>query len=107
MVRTAWLSIEHIAVSSKQRKKVSPKKVDKHRKAFEEDRFVEPIDVVSCRTDDQERYRILGNGRHRYFGALEAGMPLIECRIHDSRHEDWDTHNHPSAPQAAAGVFLF
>lgn len=85
MAQIRWLALEVIKVSSKQRKKISNSKVEKHRIAFESDRYVEPIDVVSCPTGNQMTYRILGNGRHRYFGALEAGMTMIPCKLHASR----------------------
>lgn len=85
MVERHWIPIKDIQVSPKQRKKVAWHKVRKHARAFEEGREVEPIDIVACTVHGQARYRILGNGRHRYFGAIEAQMPVIECRVHASR----------------------
>jgi len=80
-----WIPIGLIDVSEKQRHKVTRSKVEKHRMAYENGDEVYPIDVVAHNSDNGViRYRILGNGRHRFFGAIEAGMPVIECVIHDS-----------------------
>jgi|GEM_PF-3085068 hypothetical protein len=82
---SAWISVELIDISSKQRRKVARAKVERHRAAYERGADVRPIDVVahgSC--EGALRYRILGNGRHRFFGAIDAGLPVIECIIHDS-----------------------
>lgn len=89
MVRLEWLPLEAINVSHRQRKKVAHSKVEKHRIAFENGNDIEPIDVVACSVDTHVRYRILGNGRHRFFGALESGASMIPCRIHSSRLEAW------------------
>ena len=80
-----WIPIEKIGVSEKQRRKITPSKVEKHRIAYENGDEVCPIDVVAHNSENGViRYRILGNGRHRFFGAVEAGLPAIECVIHDS-----------------------
>ena len=87
---STWISLDLIDVSHKQRKKVARSKVERHRAAYENGDAVRPIDIVAHATcKNGVRYRILGNGRHRYFGALEAGMPVIECEIHDSSLESW------------------
>ena len=78
-----------ILIAEDQQHKVDRKKVEKHRKDFEQDKDVLPIDVI--RTDDGSKkpfYRILGNGRHRYFGAKEAGLTMIPVRIHASPFEE-------------------
>jgi hypothetical protein len=81
----AWISVDLIDISHKQRRKVARSKVERHRAAFERGADVRPIDVVAHSSHEgTTRYRILGNGRHRYFGAIEAGLPVIECIIHDS-----------------------
>lgn len=80
-----WISTDLIYVAEDQKKKVDRKKVEKHRADFEEGRDILPIDVIPMEINGQIRYRILGNGRHRYFGALEAGVDIIPVRIHDSR----------------------
>jgi hypothetical protein len=85
MAQIRWLLIDEIKVSSKQHKKVAHSKVEKHRIAFESDRHVEPIDVIACPMGEVMAYRILGNGRHRYFGAIAAGMNMIPCKLHASR----------------------
>ena len=72
------IHIDNIKVSNKQRRKVDPTKVEKHRKAFEEGIEVMPIDVVRI---DEDTYNICGNGRHRYFGAVEAGLIYIEANV--------------------------
>ena len=46
--------------------------------AFEMGEDVYPIDVVKI---DEDTYNICGNGRHRYFGAIEAGLTYIEANI--------------------------
>jgi hypothetical protein len=73
-----WLSIEKIKVSEKQKLKVDKHKVDKHRKHLEEGGDLMPIDVVQINADE---YCICGNGRHRYFGVIEAGFTMIEVNV--------------------------
>ncbi len=80
-----WIPTALLYVAEDQIKKLDKKKVDKHRADFEEGRDVLPIDVVPIEIEGAIRYRILGNGRHRYFGALEAGFDIVPVRIHDSR----------------------
>lgn len=53
-------------------------KVEKHRKFLEEGGEMMPIDVVQI---NDEEFCICGNGRHRYFGAIEAGFIMIEVNI--------------------------
>ncbi len=86
---TVWLPLDVILVAESQREKTDPKKVEKHRKDFEQDKDIVPIDVI--RTDDgsgKPLYRILGNGRHRYFGAKAAGMTSVPVVIRGSRFEE-------------------
>lgn len=73
-----WISIEQIRVNAKQKLKVDKHKVDAHRKHLEEGGDMMPIDVVKINEDE---YNICGNGRHRYYGAIEAGFTLIEVNI--------------------------
>ncbi len=73
-----WLSIEQIKVSEKQKLKVDKHKVNKHRQHLEEGGELMPIDVVRI---NENEYNICGNGRHRYFGAIEAGFTMIEVSI--------------------------
>lgn len=89
---SVWIPIDSILVSDTQRKKVNRKKVEKHRRDFEEGREVVPIDVIRIDSTKsaQPQYRILGNGRHRYFGAIEAGSSFIPVIIHDSRIDSFD-----------------
>ncbi|HBK34967.1 MAG: hypothetical protein UU08_C0022G0003 [Candidatus Uhrbacteria bacterium GW2011_GWE2_40_58] len=80
-----WIPVEQIDVSSKQIRRVARSKVEKHCQAFEHGEEILPIDVIAYWTQgDMIRYRILGNGRHRYLGAIEAGMPVIECFVHEA-----------------------
>jgi len=72
------ICINSIKVSKKQRRKVDPSKVEKHRMAYENGEDVMPIDVVKI--NDHE-YNICGNGRHRYFGAIEAGFTYINVNV--------------------------
>lgn len=73
-----WIEIISIKVGEKQSKKVDWNKVQKHRAFLEQDGEMFPIDVVKI--NDRE-YCICGNGRHRYFGALEAGFTMIEVNV--------------------------
>lgn len=73
-----WIELIKIKVSAKQLKKLDAHKVEKHRKAFEEGEYVMPIDVVKI---GDEAYCINGNGRHRFFGAVEAGLVVIEANV--------------------------
>jgi hypothetical protein len=72
------IHVNNIKVSKKQLRKVDPHKVEKHRKAFESGEDVMPIDVVKI---EEGVYNICGNGRHRYFGAIEAGFTWINCNV--------------------------
>ena len=73
-----WIHIKQIKVSDKQYLKVDKKKVELHRKSLEKGEDMFPIDVVKI--NDTE-YNICGNGRHRYYGAIEAGFILIEANV--------------------------
>lgn len=73
-----WIEICKIRVGVKQLKKLDRHKVEQHRKAFEEGEYVMPIDVVKI---NDEEYCINGNGRHRFFGAVEAGLKFIEANV--------------------------
>ena len=73
-----WIDIKYIKVAEKQLKKVDLNKVEKHRKFLEEGGEMFPIDVVRI---NENEYCICGNGRHRYFGALEAGFSMIEVTV--------------------------
>lgn len=73
-----WINIEYIKVGEKQFKKLDKHKVEQHRKAFEMEEEVMPIDVSKLGTNE---YCICGNGRHRYFGAIEAGIKMIELNV--------------------------
>jgi ParB/Sulfiredoxin domain len=73
-----WVNIGHIKVSGKQARKVDPYKVEHHRQLFEQGGEVMPIDVVKI---NNAEYNICGNGRHRYFGALKAGLTMIEVNV--------------------------
>lgn len=73
-----WIEIRKIKVNAKQLKKLDRHKVEEHRKSFEEGEYVMPIDVVMI---DDESYCINGNGRHRFFGAVEAGLTMIEANV--------------------------
>lgn len=76
-----WIGIHKIRVGSKQLAKLDRHKVEAHRIAFEEGGSVVPIDVVDL---GDGTYNICGNGRHRYFGALEAGVTEIDCNVLNS-----------------------
>jgi hypothetical protein len=73
-----WVKIEQINVNEKQLKKLDKSKIDKHRKFIEEGGDLFPIDVVQI---NENEYCICGNGRHRYFGAIEAGIVMIEVNV--------------------------
>jgi hypothetical protein len=73
-----WVNIKYIRVSDKQLKKIDRNKVDKHRKFLEEGGEMFPIDVVRI---NEEEFCICGNGRHRYFGTIEAGFTMIEVNV--------------------------
>jgi len=73
-----WVNIKNIKVNDKQYLKVDKKKVDKHRKCLEQGGDIHPIDVVKINDDE---YCICGNGRHRYYGAIEAGFTMIDVNI--------------------------
>lgn len=71
------LPLTCIHVSPRTLRKLDPNRVAQHCAAFEAGDPVMPIDVR--RTGDG--YTIAGNGRHRYAGALAAGVDTIACRI--------------------------
>ena len=73
-----WVNIKNIRVNEKQKSKLDKHKVDKHRKHLEDGGEMMPIDVVKI---NDEEYCICGNGRHRYFGAIDAGVTLIEVNV--------------------------
>lgn len=73
-----WVNINNIRVNGRQKSKIDKNKVEKHRRDFEEGREVFPIDVVQVAEDE---YCIRGNGRHRYFGAIAAGVSHIEINL--------------------------
>ena len=73
-----WVNIKYIHVSEKQKMKIDKHKVNKHRMYLEKSGDLMPIDVVKIDTDS---YCICGNGRHRYFAALEAGHQFIEVNM--------------------------
>lgn len=73
-----WINISCIKVSDKQLRKVDKSKVEKHRKDIEEGKVLYPIDVVQI---NEKEFCICGNGRHRYYGAIAAGMTMIEVEI--------------------------
>jgi hypothetical protein len=73
-----WVNIIQIRVNEKQSKKIDKNKVEKHRKHLEMGGDMFPIDVVKI---SDEEYCICGNGRHRYYGAVEAGLKFIEVNI--------------------------
>jgi predicted membrane protein len=73
-----WVNIKNILVSSKQLKKVDRHKVEQHKIHLEKGGEMLPIDVVKINETD---FCICGNGRHRYFGAMEAGFNHIEVNI--------------------------
>ncbi len=85
--RVLWMPIEALVVASSQVLKTDRMKVNKHRAIFEAGEDIEPIDVVAVNLDGQIKYRVAGNGRHRYLGAREAGLTMVPVRIHDSRLE--------------------
>jgi len=76
-----WVNVNSINVNNKQKLKLDKHKIDKHRKHLEEGGDLMPIDVVKI--NDNE-YCISGNGRHRYYGAIEAGFTLIDVNILNS-----------------------
>lgn len=73
-----WVNIKYIKVNEKQLLKVDRHKVEEHRKHLEEGGGMMPIDVVKINDDE---FCISGNGRHRYFGVIEAGYELIEVNV--------------------------
>lgn len=73
-----WIHITAVQVSEKQLKKVDRHKVLEHQTSFEHGKFIMPIDVVKV---SEEKYCICGNGRHRYFGAVNAGIEMIEVNV--------------------------
>ncbi len=73
-----WVNIIQIRVNEKQSKKIDKNKVEKHRKHLETGGDMFPIDVVKI---NDEEYCICGNGRHRYYGAVEAGIQFIEVNV--------------------------
>jgi hypothetical protein len=81
-----WINIIQIRVNEKQLKKVDKDKVNKHKKDFEIGNEVFPIDVVKI---NNNQYCINGNGRHRYFGAIEAGVTMIEVNVLNDEKETY------------------
>jgi hypothetical protein len=73
-----WVNISELRVNGRQATKLDKKKVEKHRRDYEFGNEVFPIDVVQIATDE---YCIDGNGRHRYFGAIAAGVTMIEVNV--------------------------
>lgn len=73
-----WVLLTDILVGRKQRKRLDRAKVEQHRATFEQGGYVLPIDV---RPAGNGCYQIAGNGRHRYFGAVAAGMTHIEVTV--------------------------
>lgn len=73
-----WINIEYIKVNERQFKKLDKGKIEQHRKAFEMGMDVFPIDVEEISFNV---YCIAGNGRHRYYGAIEAGIKMIEVNV--------------------------
>ena len=73
-----WIYIKQVHVGAKQLKRLDRSKIEKHRIEFDRGGEVMPIDVVEITADE---YCISGNGRHRYFGALAAGMEMIEVNV--------------------------
>lgn len=73
-----WVNIKSIRVNEKQKSKVDKNKVEKHRKHLEMGGEMMPIDVVQVNADE---YCICGNGRHRYYGAISAGLTMIEVNL--------------------------
>lgn len=53
-------------------------KIEKHRIAFEMGDDVFPIEVVRI---NETEFCISGNGRHRYYGAIKAGMKFIDVVV--------------------------
>lgn len=86
---TSWVPIASIKVAEKGHQKLDQHKIEKHRRAFEEGKDIAPIDVVRIEAPGQNlSYRILGNGRHRFWGAVQAGYTEVPVQIHGSRLEE-------------------
>lgn len=73
-----WVKIKQIKVNDKQLLKLDANKVERHRRFLEEGGEMLAIDVVRINDDE---YCICGNGRHRYFGAIEAGHSIIDINV--------------------------
>lgn len=71
-----WISMA--LIRRDRRRKLDAKKVESLRQAIETGREIRPI-VVSRMEDDT--YRIVGDGRHRYEAHLEAGCEVIAARV--------------------------
>ena len=76
-----WVNIKNIKVSAKQYKKIDKKKVAIHVRDIEMGKYIMPIDVHEIEADT---FVIAGNGRHRYFAAIEAGEEFIEVCLRSS-----------------------
>lgn len=74
----AHINIDLIKVNAKQLKKLDRNKVDAHALAYELGEDVFPIDVVKINSTE---YCISGNGRHRYFGAVQADVKYVEVNV--------------------------
>jgi hypothetical protein len=72
------INIAFIKVNAKQLKKLDLHKVEQHARSYELGEEVFPIDLVRIGPDE---YCISGNGRHRYFGAVQAGVKFIEANV--------------------------
>ena len=78
------INIDFIKVNAKQLKKLDRHKVDEHALSYEIGEDVHPIDLVRI---DHNEYCISGNGRHRYFGAVKAGIKFIEANVFNGTEE--------------------
>ena len=78
-----YVPLDNIRVSAKQREKVSFDKVKRHIEALNRGNDLVPIDVHRL---DDGTFVIDGNGRHRYFAYLEAGIPLVPVNVKQSKN---------------------
>lgn len=85
--KSIWLSIDDLFVSKDQIRKCDPHKIEKHRQDIEAGKPIFPIDVVPIEIDGKIKYRVLGNGRHRFLAAKEAGIQTVPVYIHGSRED--------------------
>ena len=78
-MRAILLPIASIRVSKKQKQKVARSKVKDHLHDLEENQDdLYPIDVHAL---GDGTYTIAGNGRHRYFAYLLAGVSHIPAMV--------------------------